>query len=355
MSDQDTLSSRDQSAFGFMGKVTTVQLPLKVGIVGATGIVGLELLKILKEQSFPMKELRVFGSDTSQSTWLDSPYGVLPVEKLNPRQIPVIDMVFMAAGSEVARRWGWRLARKGAFVIDKSSYFRDKTYAPLTVPEVNPEVLQTDAKIFGNPNCATIPIVHALKPLHDQFELKGFTAVSFQSVSGAGRSGVKALENELRDSESQPSAFSERIVDNVIPWIGDTDDSSSSEEKKIVSESRKILSLPRLPIRVTCVRVPVSIGHCVAIHADFRRRVDVDQAKSLLREFPGLELIDDLQDHKFHTPLIARGTDKTIVGRVRYDRGKRGLGLWVAVDNLRKGAALNAVQIAQILLKRLGK
>lgn len=348
----DSVVGKDQSAFGFLRDTEYPVSPVRVGIVGVTGIVGGKLLEILKEESFPIKKLRVFASAKSESTFLDSPFGVLPVEILNPRQVPELDLVFMAAGTAIARSWGWRFARRKTLVIDKSSYFRDKSYAPLVIPEVNESDLDSSQFIYANPNCATITIVHALKPLHDQFELRSFTAATYQSVSGAGLKGVQAYENEISGSSLDSSPFPERIIGNVIPWIGDSDEATSDEEKKVISESRKILSLPRLPIRVTCVRVPVLTGHSVAISADFRRSVDLDKAKELLAKFPGVELIDNPHDSEFPTPLKAMGTNKTFVGRVRLDRGKRGLSLWVSSDNLRKGAAFNAVQIAQKLLQR---
>lgn len=352
MNKDEAVNSKVQSTFEFMGDVETGITPVRLGIVGVTGIVGEKLLDVLKEQTFPIKELRVFASGKSQSSFIESPFGTLAVETLNIRQVPELDIVFLAAGAEAARKWGWRFARRDTIVIDKSSYFRDKSYAPLVVPEVNETSLELGQYIYSNPNCATIPIVHALKPLHDQFVLKGFTAVTFQSVSGAGKKGVAAYEQESNGDSYEESPFPEQIVGNVIPWIGDSEDLRSDEEKKVIAESRKILGLPRLPIRVTCVRVPVHTGHSAAIHANFRNIVDLDTAINLLTSFPGLELIDQPEKVVFPTPLKSVGTNKTFVGRVRCDRGRKGLALWISADNLRKGAAYNAVQIAQSLLKR---
>lgn len=339
----------DQSAFGFMKQIPEVGPPLNVGIVGASGIVGRTLIRILRQRGFPVGELHLYSSDSSAGKWIESPFGQLYFESLNIRKPPHHDLVFMAAGHEVAKTWGWRFARRGAVVIDKSSYFRNKSYAPLVVPEVNPAALKIHKGIIANPNCTTIPFVTALKPLHDRWRLKSATIVSFQSVSGAGRDGVVALSEELEDSEKTATAFPHRIADNVIPWIGSSGESFSLEERKMISESRKILDLPRLPIRVTSVRVPVFVGHSLAVHATFRSKVSVESAREALTGSDGIKLIDNPLEDEYPTPLNAVGIDDILVGRLRIDRGRHGLALWISVDNLRKGAATNAVQIAEEL------
>jgi len=343
----------NQSDFPFMTDVARRNSILHIGIVGATGVVGQMLLNVLKERSFPIGELHVFASSRSEGLWLETSFGIKPINVLNPRKPPELDIVFMAAGSDVARRWGLRFARRGAIVIDKSSYFRKKKYAPLVVPEVNPQSMKTHRGVIANPNCTTIPVVNALAPLHHAFKLKNFTAVSFQAVSGAGKDGITALENELLDPKVEPSAFPQRIANNVIPWIGDSDGPSSSEELKMISESRRILNLPGLPVRCTSVRVPTLIGHGIAIHARFRHRVNVEEARRVLSEFPGIAVIDNPQDSEYPTPLMSAGRDDTLVGRIRLDRGKTGLAFWVVTDNLRKGAATNAVQIAEALFTKM--
>ncbi|HHE46536.1 MAG TPA: aspartate-semialdehyde dehydrogenase, partial [Bacteroidetes bacterium] len=258
--------------------------------------------------------------------------------------------VFMAAVAAVAREWGWRFAHRGAVVIDKSSYFRDKSYAPLVIPEVNPESIREHRGIIANPNCTTIPLVAALKPLHEAFGLAGFTAVSFQSVSGSGGNGMLTLARELEDINAEATTFPHRIAHNVIPWIGSPAGGHSSEEKKMINEPRKILRLPRLPIRVTAVRVPIMIGHSLALHASFRKPVSVEKARKALESMPGVTMKDDPADGLYPMPLAAAGRDEVLVGRIRRDRGWHGLALWISADNLRKGAALNAVQIAEMLI-----
>jgi len=346
-----------QSKFTFMGEIAKIGIRLNVGIVGATGIVGKTLVRVLREREFPVSELHLYASPESEGNWLETPFGQLCVEKLNKRKIPHHELVFIAADNDIARFWGLRFAHRDAIVIDKSSYFRNKSYAPLIVPEVNADALDHHHRIIANPNCTTIPLVTALSPLHEEYELKGFTAVSFQSVSGAGKDGMVALGRELEDDNAEPTAFPHRIAYNVIPWIGSNCSGFSGEEKKMISETRRILRLPHLPIRATSVRVPVLIGHSLAVHADFKLNVNIKRAREILDEAPGVTLIDDPENDQYPMPLTAAGRDDVLVGRIRRDRGRHSLAFWISADNLRKGAATNAVQIAEVLLanKPLGK
>lgn len=346
------LVSEHQSAFRFMQDLLTKDKSLCVAIIGATGVVGRTLVRVLKERDFPVGELLLFASENTEDHWVETPFGNIPVVKLNPRKPPVVDFAFIAAGASVAKSWGWRLSRQGAIVIDKSSYFRLRSYVPLIIPEVNSHALKDHQGIIANPNCTTIPVVHALAPLHKAFGLKSLTAVSFQSVSGSGKAGLEAFERELLDPELEASYFTHRIAGNVIPWIGDSGTAVSAEESKLIRETRKILDLPRLPIRVTSVRVPTRIGHGIAVHADFWKDVKLSVAQRKLENFPGLVVIDDPQKHIFPTPLDVTGRDETFVGRLRRDRGRKGLAFWVCADNLRKGAATNAVQIAEVLINK---
>lgn len=342
--------NKDQSSFIFMKDVPSHERRFRVGVVGATGLVGLTLLRILKERSFPVRELHLFASSRSEGSWKETPFGTAPIISLSPGKIPELDLVFMAAGSSVARRWARTFARKGALVIDKSSYFRNKRYAPLVVPEVNPEALRTNQGIFANPNCTTIPVVMALTPLHRAFDLADFTAVSFQSVSGYGKEGLVSLERELEDTEIDATVFPHRIAHNVIPWIGENIKGSSEEEIKMIRETRRILEIPRLPVRVTSVRVPIRFGHSIAIHAHFKQPVNVSAAKEVLRDFDGIVVMDNPTEGEYPTPLDCAGRDEVFVGRIRRERGRHRLAFWVVTDNLRKGAATNAVQIAETLI-----
>ncbi|NQT33850.1 aspartate-semialdehyde dehydrogenase [bacterium] len=343
---------KEQSRFGFMREVFEIGPGYNIGIVGATGIIGRTLLSVLHRRKFPVGELHIYASPESEGKWIETPYGQMGVEKLNTRKPPHHDLVFLAAGSSVARTWGWRFARRGVVVIDKSAYFRDKSYAPLIVPEVNPDYIDVNTMIIANPNCTTIPLVTVIAPLHREYGLKNLTVVTFQSVSGAGRGGIVALTNELESNDEQPSAFKHRIANNVIPWIGEGYKGSSGEELKMIRETRRILNLPRLPVRVTAVRVPVVVGHSIAVHAQFRRSVTVSEVRKILMESPGVELVDDPEAGKYPMPLDAAGQDDVLVGRIRRDRGRQGLALWISADNLRKGAATNAVQIAEIVVSK---
>lgn len=339
-----------QSAFPFMGDVPMTGPSYRVGVIGATGAVGGVLLRVLKERRFPIGELRLFASPASRGKWLESSFGPLLVEQLVKRRMPELDFAFMAAGAEVAREWGRRLARRGATVIDKSSYFRDRPDARLVVPEVNADELDDHKGIIAVPNCTTIPLVVALAPLHRHFGLRHITAVTFQSVSGSGKRGIAALAREIAHDDAEPSVFPQRIAYNVIPWIGRQIGRRSGEEVKMVAETRRILRLPRLSIRATCVRVPTLVGHGIAVHAEFRSPAPLDAARTILEEAPGITLIDDPAASEFPTPILSQGRDDVLVGRLRRDRGPNCIAFFVVTDNLRKGAATNAVQIAEALL-----
>ncbi|MFH0764806.1 MAG: aspartate-semialdehyde dehydrogenase, partial [Calditrichota bacterium] len=296
--------------------------------------------------------LQLFASEGSEGKWLETPFGAQPIRLLKPRKIPELDFAFLAVEASIAKRWAFRLARRGAIVIDKSSYFRDKPHIPLVTPEVNGEILFNYRGIIANPNCTVIPAVMALAPLHRLFGLKRFTAVSFQSVSGSGKEGLRALEHELEDENVQAACFPHRIAFNVIPWIGGRGrDGSSGEEIKMIQESRRILALPRLSAQTTSVRVPTRVGHAAAIHAEFRRAVDLERAREAWAGFPGLVVIDEPDKGEYPMPITAAGKDEVQVGRLRRVRGRCGIAFWVVTDNLRKGAATNAVQIAETVIK----
>ena len=339
-----------QEIFRFMIDTISLGGRYKVGVVGATGAVGETVVKVLHERCFPISELHLYASPQSEGQWVETPYGRYPLELLNEKFPPSLDFVFLAAGREHSKKWGWRLARRNTIVIDKSSYFRDKDYAPLVVPEVNPEMLTQHRGVIANPNCTTIPLVTALAPLNRQFGLRRITAVTFQSVSGQGRYGINALQSELSDPDAAPTAFPHRIAFNVIPWIGDKGEDISGEEQKLIYESRRILNLPRLSVRTTSVRVPTMVGHGIAAHLHFRHPIRASEARKVLSNAPGITVIDDPDKDIYPTPLTAAGRSDVLVGRVRQDIGTNGLALWIVADNLRKGAAVNAVQIAELLI-----
>jgi len=341
-----------QSCFQFQEDQPEPGSGYRVGVVGATGVVGRILLRVLKERSFPVGELKLYASTESEGRWLETPFGARPIQILHPRKVPELDFAFLAVEAAVSKRWAFRLARRGAVVIDKSSYFRDKPHIPLVTPEVNGDILDNYRGIIANPNCTVIPAVMALAPLHRRFGLRRFTAVTFQSVSGSGKEGLRALEQELEDDFAPPTCFPHRIAFNVIPWIGGRGrKGSSGEEVKMIQESRRILALPRLSVQATSVRVPTRVGHAAAIHAEFRRAVDLERAREAWSHFPGLVIIDAPEKDEYPTPLSAAGKEGVQVGRLRRTRGRCGIAFWVVTDNLRKGAATNAVQIAEMVLK----
>lgn len=333
-----------------MGDVPKVGPRFRVGVVGATGAVGSTVLNILRERNFPVGELRLFASPNSRGRWLETPYGDLLVEQLVKRRIPEFDVVFMSAGSVVARTWARRFARKGAVVIDKSPYFRQHADVPLVIPEVNERNIRNHHKIVACPNCSTVPVAMTLAPLCHRFGLRYANVVTFQSVSGAGKNGVATLSEELADCSRLPSAFPQRIAYNVIPWIGKGDGASSGEEAKMIAELRRILELPRLSVSATCVRVPSMIGHAMAVSAEFKKRVGVSEAKDILSQSDGIKVVEGLDN--LPTPLVAAGRDEVFVGRIRRDRGPNCLSFFAATDNLRKGAATNGVQIAELMIDR---
>jgi len=336
---------------------------LRVGIVGATGLVGVVLRSLLEVRTFPVAQLRCFGNRSAGSvlSWRGHDVTIQAAADADPRGL---DLVFFSAGAAISRSLAPRFAAAGAIVIDNSPAFRMDKDVPLVVAEVNAAALaQARRGIIANPNCSTMAVMPVLKPLHDIAGLRRMTACTMQAVSGGGRVGVNdlsiglratsglAAELVYRSSVQVPGsvAFARPIAHNVIPMIGDLADDDSgetSEERKLCFESRKILEIPDLQVCATCVRVPVFTGHSLALHAEFTRPIAPDEAVTALARSPAVRLAD------IPTPLAAAGLDPSYVGRVRRDPtvpGGRGLALFVSCDNLRKGAALNAVQIAELL------
>lgn len=323
----------------------------RVGVIGATGLVGELLLTLLKERGFPIKELRLFASHSSPRRYVETPWGEWEVESLEGWEGSGVDLVFLAVESDIARRWGWRLARRGVLVIDKSSYFRLKPSVPLVVPEVNGELLTTHKGIVASPNCTVIPLVMACSPLHRYYGIRWLVVTSLQSVSGAGRRAVEVLTSELKGVKLLESPFPQPIAHNLIPWIGRRHPSfHSDEEIKIILETRKILGIPKLPVMATAVRVPIFRVHTLAVHCELQRKFDLKEVIDLWRNSPGLRLADDPLKGEFPTPKISQDNDWVWVGRIRRDRGQKGLGFFLACDNLRKGAATNAIQIAEQMI-----
>ena len=334
-----------------------------VAVVGATGAVGSELLRILEERQFPVGELRLFASERSAGEVVETMQGDMRVELLDPEGFGGIDVAFFCAGGAVSAEYAPIAVDTGAVVIDKSSHFRMDPSVPLVVPEVNAADLATRERgIIASPNCTSIPMVVALKPLADAAGLRRVVASSYQAVSGAGKRGVETLSRETTNllnlrgiDDDEPSPFAHRIAFNCIPQVDAfLADGLTKEERKVIDESRKFLHLDDLPIAVTCVRVPTFYGHAVALTVELEQALDPREAEGILRESPGVILSEAGEERPYATPADVGGTDAVYVGRVRRDpSSEHGLQLWVAADNVRKGAALNAVQIAEIVAREL--
>jgi aspartate-semialdehyde dehydrogenase len=330
----------------------------RVAVVGATGNVGREILNILAERQFPLDEVAAVAS--GRSTGDEIEFGdtdeMLRVKNLEHFDFSGWDIALFAAGSEVSKVYVPKAAGAGCTVIDNSSLYRMDPDVPLIVPEVNAEAIAGYRKknIIANPNCSTAQLVVALKPLHDAAKIKRVVVATYQSVSGAGKAGMDELFEQSRNifvgDANEPAFFSKQIAFNVIPHIDSfLDDGSTKEEWKMVVETKKILD-PSIKLTATCVRVPVFVGHSEAVNIEFEREISADEARDILREAPGVMVVDKRENGGYVTPVEAVGDYATYVSRIREDPTvENGLSLWVVSDNLRKGAALNAVQIAELL------
>ena len=331
----------------------------RVAVVGATGNVGREILTTLAEREFPADEVIALAS--SRSIGKEVSFGeddVLKVQGLDTFDFRGIDIVLSSPGARVSAEFAPRAAKAGAVVIDNSSHFRMEPDVPLVVPEVNPEAIGQYQKrgIIANPNCSTIQLVVALKPLHRLARIKRVVVATYQSVSGAGRAAMDELFNQTRaiyvNDPIRPERFTKQIAFNVIPHIDVfMDGGATKEEWKMAAETRKILD-PDIAVVATCVRVPVFIGHGEAVNLEFERALGEETARAALRQAPGVAVVDHRADEGYVTPTEAAGEDQVYVSRIRRDPTvPYGLQLWIVADNLRKGAALNAVEIAEILAK----
>ena len=340
---------------------------LRVGVVGATGQVGAVMRRLLQERAFPVAEVRYFASARSAGTTLPWGDGEVTVEDAGTADVSGLDIALFSAGATTSRAQAQRFADAGAVVIDNSSAFRMDPEVPLVVSEVNPHAI-AEAKrgIIANPNCTTMAAMPVLKPLHLEAGLTRVVASTYQAVSGSGLAGVEELDGQVRKTYEhathlvhdggavdfpEPQKYVAPIAFNVLPMAGSVVDDGSfetDEEKKLRNESRKILEIPDLRVSGTCVRVPVFTGHSLSLNVEFARPLSVERATELLRAAPGVELAD------VPNPLLAAGRDPSYVGRLRQD-GENGLALFVSNDNLRKGAALNAVQIAELVAAGRGR
>ena len=334
----------------------------KVAIAGATGAVGREMMKVLEQREFPVSELIPLASERSEGHKVEFRGSEVVVRRLRPDSFAGVEIALFSPGASVSREFAPHAARAGAVVIDNSSAFRMEADCPLVVPEVNPRDVELAVKpggrrIIANPNCSTIQLVVAMKPLHDAAGLEKVIVSTYQSVSGAGQKGIDELEHQSRAlfnmGDIVPQKFAHRIAFNLLPEIGkDSGNGYTDEEMKMVNESRKIMHLPELRVSATCVRVPIFFCHSEAAHLFFKKPLAPAEAREILRKAPGVKVVDDLQEHIYPMPLLGAGDDDTLVGRIRTDlSAPNGLAMFVVSDNLRKGAATNAVQIAELLAR----
>jgi aspartate-semialdehyde dehydrogenase len=330
----------------------------KVAVVGATGNVGREMLSVLAERQFPVSEVVVLASTRSVGTEVSFGDRILKVKALDYFDFKGTDICLMSAGGKVAKEWAPKIVAQGALVIDNSSAWRMDRGVPLVVPEVNADALSEITKgIIANPNCSTVQLVVALKPLHDLATIKRAVIATYQSVSGAGKDAMDELFRQTRAvfvaDPIEREKFTKQIAFNVIPHIDVFLDSGyTKEEWKMMVETQKILD-PDIQVTATCVRVPVFIGHSEAVTLEFEKPITAEKARAVLRAAPGVLLIDKREDGGYATPIECAGEDATYVSRIRKDPTvENGLSLWIVADNLRKGAALNAVQIAECLINR---
>ncbi len=330
----------------------------KIAVVGATGNVGREMLNVLIQRQFPISEVVALASTRSIGTEVSFGDGVLKVKALDYFDFKGTDIVLMSAGGAIAKEWAPKIAAQGPIVIDNSSAWRMDRQVPLVVPEVNAAALNEIPKgIIANPNCSTVQLVVALKPLHDLFTIKRVVVSTYQSVSGAGKDAMDELFRQTRAifvaDPVEVGEFTKQIAFNVIPHIDVFLDSGlTKEEWKMVVETQKILD-PDIQVTATCVRVPVFVGHSESVNIEFEKPVTAEQARAALRAAPGILVVDKREDGGYVTPIECVGEDATYVSRVRKDPTvEHGLNMWIVSDNLRKGAALNAVQIAESLVNR---
>ncbi|TNE41999.1 MAG: aspartate-semialdehyde dehydrogenase [Alphaproteobacteria bacterium] len=331
----------------------------RVAVVGATGNVGREMLNVLSEREFPVSEVIPLASSRSNGREVSFGDKTLKCKVLDNFDFSTVDIVMMSAGGDVSRKWSPKIGKQGAVVIDNSSAFRMEHDVPLIVPEVNPGAIDGYAKrnIIANPNCSTAQLVVALKPLHDAAKIKRVVISTYQSVSGTGKEAMDELYNQTRaimvGDPVERSIYPKQIAFNVIPHGGDFMDSGdTTEEWKLVVETKKMLD-PKIKVSATVARVPVFVGHSESVNLEFEKPISDEEARDLLREAPGIMVVDKREDGGYVTPVECVGDFATFVSRIRVDPTiDNGLSMWVVSDNLRKGAALNAVQIAELLVER---
>lgn len=330
----------------------------RVAIVGATGLIGQEFIKVLEQRNFPMESISLLASDRSTGKKMFVAHQEIEVKETVPESFQGIDIALFSAGAETSHHFSPLAAKAGTVVIDNSSAFRMTSIVPLVVPEVNAEDIKWHKGIIANPNCSTIQMVVALYPLHKVNPIKRIIVDTYQSVSGIGTAALEELTTQakqvLEGKNTSPHVFPHQIAFNILPEIDVfLDNKYTKEEWKMVEETKKIMHADDIAISATCVRVPVFIGHSEAVHVEFSQPMSPEEARRILVQAPGVKVLDDPVISLYPQPWSAAGTDEVFVGRIRQDASHpHGLAMWIVADNVRKGAALNAVQIAEEMIKR---
>ena len=333
----------------------------RVAIMGATGAVGLEFIKILEQRNFPVKSLRLLASSRSAGRKLKFKGEDYTVEELTENSFKDIDIVLASAGGSISAKFAPIAVKSGAVIVDNTSYFRMQPDVPLVVPEVNPKDVEWHKGIIANPNCSTIGMVVVLKPIYDAAGIKRVVVSTYQAVSGAGLKAMEELRLQTIDvlagKEAKPKIFPNQIAFNCLPRIpqsGGIDDSGyTSEELKMINETQKIMGNNKIKVTATTVRVPVFIGHCESVNIETRKKITADEVRKVLSKAPLVKVVDDPKNNLYPMAIMCAGKDDTYVGRIREDNSvKNGINLWLASDNVRKGAALNAIQIAELLIEK---
>jgi aspartate-semialdehyde dehydrogenase len=328
-----------------------------VAVVGATGAVGNEMIAILEERKFPVEKLRLFASERSEGKTLEFEGSEIPVESLNEESFKGIDIALFSAGAERSKIWAPVAARSGCVVIDNSSQWRMDAEVPLVVPEVNAHALKRHKGIIANPNCSTIQMVVALKPIHDAAKIKRVVATTFQAVSGTGKKAMDELLEQTGDllnfREIQKNVYPHQIAFNVLPHIDKfLENGYTKEEMKMVNETKKIMGDDSIRVTATTVRVPVFRGHSESLNIETEKKLSANEVRSMLAKAPGIVVFDAPEKNVYPLPIDVSGKDPVYVGRIREDESiESGINMWIVSDNLRKGAALNAVQIAEELIR----
>ena len=332
----------------------------KVGVLGATGLVGTTILELLAKRDFPIAELRPLASERSAGKQIEWGGKSLTVHSVSEESIQGLDLVLSSAGGSVSAEWTPKIVAAGATVVDNTSYWRMHDDVPLVVSEVNPDALDGHKGIVANPNCSTMQMVVALKPLYDAAGIERLVISTYQAVSGTGKGAIDALRAEARAvvggyDVPEPQVYPHQIAFNVLAQAGSfpEGDDHTDEERKLINETRKILGDPEIKVSATCVRVPVETGHSEAVNVETREPLEPERARDLLAAAPGVTVVDDPAAGRYPMAIDAAGKDDVFVGRIRRDPGnERALDLWVVSDNLRKGAATNAVQVAELLIEK---